>query len=75
MLSCQWDLGVWGAGLLHLPRSAHGQPLPKYRYSEALHTLSDICSAMTAGNWDAALELALRAKEDWAALKGHPTLR
>lgn len=45
------------------------------RYSEALHTLSDICSAMMAGNWDTALELSQRAKEDWAALKGHPTLR
>ncbi|XP_012867260.1 PREDICTED: fanconi-associated nuclease 1 [Dipodomys ordii] len=45
------------------------------RYAAAMHMLSDISTAMAAGNWEEAKELCQRAKGDWDKLKSHPSLR
>ncbi|XP_038602809.1 fanconi-associated nuclease 1 [Tachyglossus aculeatus] len=45
------------------------------RYASAVHTLNDVATAMTNGNWKEANELYKCAKEVWNNLKNHPSLR
>ncbi|XP_008592265.1 PREDICTED: fanconi-associated nuclease 1-like isoform X1 [Galeopterus variegatus] len=45
------------------------------RYAAAVHSLSDISTAMASGNWEEAKELSQCAKRDWDKLKNHPSLR
>ncbi|KAM6202427.1 fanconi-associated nuclease 1 [Rhynchocyon petersi] len=45
------------------------------KYSEAMHMLSDISSAMASGDWNEARELAQCAQKDWNQLKNHPSMR
>lgn len=45
------------------------------RYTAAVHTLSDISTAMANGNWEEARELSQVAKREWNELKNHPSLR
>uniref|UniRef100_A0A6I8N5G7 Fanconi-associated nuclease n=1 Tax=Ornithorhynchus anatinus TaxID=9258 RepID=A0A6I8N5G7_ORNAN len=45
------------------------------RYASAVHTLNDVATAMTNGNWKEANELYKCAKEVWNNLKNHSSLR